>query len=668
LLATLRRSLQADPRRLVARQTRATSLKLKLTLSALMIPEQLLTLVWPPGLHQLPALKPLSPSDLDLRVRLRLKVFHHGPLLLMLILIWGFSNVDLDVVDLNYGQGQSSFLCYRPATNWLTTTLADGQEGSSSPPFPRNMTYNGQARGQSHDNEPQVHLGNGIFATPVHRGSPMATHRPGFPVTRSMGSNGGKDFRGHQAETLLSRHRTIGTREPYKPTTTLQAIPAYRPPDGPLPYRDLGEGALGRMINQERRNVSAVSQAPPISSHRDGLPGDTPGGLLPPTQLLSQECQKRGFNPIFRQTEHHRGRGKVDISCNVELRDTVIMSDKLFGSAQAARCNVAKMALAVIRAWPLSRSGNFTRRKLTGFKADLDTAVDAEAARQLHTKLEVILSGRRFVLWRHRSNASVGPRLYIPDGWTGHNITVKLNDKWSIDFREFDLKAECRGCQESGSHPHHSRDKCPHWVEVKSHRGRRHGSGNGSNANSVEVRPRSRPAIKEEAMPDAPSGKAGASVAPAAQASGDRHSELVHNIQELVGTAAMSADSQDPNVKTAFLEGVALGARLAATAPGLANIRSRSRSRSPRRQDSLSDHWGPGGDRHPLHPHTDRYTPTYRQRSPLRENMRSSNATLRDAEGAREGSSKAPTSAPRGPAQAPVHPRSFDFPRRPGVF
>ncbi|RKU43697.1 hypothetical protein DL546_001726 [Coniochaeta pulveracea] len=562
-----------------------------------------------------------------------------------------------DVVKLNYGQGGHLFHLNPQLRSSLMTNAANGQEGSSSPPFPRYMTYNGAPRDQSHDNRSQVYSGNDDFATRVQHGSFMTAQRSDLPVALPMDTSGGRDSLRHQARTLPPHLRTLDTRGQPKPTDTPQAIPSFgqsRPLDGSKSQLDRGQDRQARMTDQERRNISAHPQASPISNYGNRLSGGTRGLFVFPTQVLSSECQKRGFNPIFRLKES-RVMGKLVFNCNVELRDKVITSDELFDNAQEAKFNVANKALAAISAWPPATGANLNRHKFMGFEAVLDVNVDEATACHIHSKLYAILFPRKFTLCRHSSNANCGLLLCIPDGWNGHNITVKMDARWSINFRPFDLKAACDGCQAMGSRGAHSHDTCPMWVEV----GTRHSESGGRSTDN------------SDSLPHAPRGNTGAPEALAAQVIGDKQGELVRSIQELMGGAAMSGDSQDPHVKTAFLEGIALGARLAASAPGPVNTRSHSRSRSPQRRSSVSEHGGAGTDRYPRrsrYTHIDRYAPEYRQRSPLRTASRWRNAAPKEPEGVRDGASgasKPPESAPRGPALQYAKPWSSLFPRRP---
>lgn len=66
-----------------------------------------------------------------------------------------------------------------------------------------------------------------------------------------------------------------------------------------------------------------------------------------PMQILSGECQRRGFNPVWHEIQLPNG----SFTCNVRLRDRLIRSNKLFKNPVAAKTAVAEKAVRAIWTW-----------------------------------------------------------------------------------------------------------------------------------------------------------------------------------------------------------------------------------------------------------------------------------------------------------------------------
>lgn len=74
---------------------------------------------------------------------------------------------------------------------------------------------------------------------------------------------------------------------------------------------------------------------------------DPQRGILP-TQLLSEACQARHFNPQFITTQTAGGL----FACDVKLLQVIVKGDRLYNSEEQAKYAVANKALDVIRSWP----------------------------------------------------------------------------------------------------------------------------------------------------------------------------------------------------------------------------------------------------------------------------------------------------------------------------
>ncbi|KAK3987082.1 hypothetical protein QBC44DRAFT_383568 [Cladorrhinum sp. PSN332] len=71
---------------------------------------------------------------------------------------------------------------------------------------------------------------------------------------------------------------------------------------------------------------------------------------MPPTQLLSQECQRRHFNPEWQEAVTPDGK----YTCKVLLPKNVVVSDgKVYHDPVAAKQQAAVKALPIVRSWPI---------------------------------------------------------------------------------------------------------------------------------------------------------------------------------------------------------------------------------------------------------------------------------------------------------------------------
>jgi hypothetical protein len=338
-----------------------------------------------------------------------------------------------------------------------------------------------------------------------------------------------------------------------------------------------------------------------------------------PTLLLSLECQKRKFNPAFEVKVISERKYR----CVVTVRDLAITCTGTYDNQIAAKQDAAYKALQVVREWPLP-TALFFIGQFTGHVSDAT----------VHDKIQQVLQGRRYKLSTQRFPGMPGGYLLlqIPDqGWPtsfirldgGPNSTLT-----SVVLTALNKDTNCNLCRQTSMHPH-ARVDCPLWVlspaplVTTQHRIEPYYGGHKSDLALRPIKQETKEQNLQNCNRDA--AKYGDNTA-------DKQTQLLRGIQQVVGTAAASSESQDPKVKAAFLEGIALGARLAATAPGNPNNRDRQRTRSPGgREPRGSDYWPP---------------PSYRARSPIaprRGRQRSRDPMLWDA-----------SAEPRHPAQTPV--------------
>ncbi|KAK3902823.1 hypothetical protein C8A05DRAFT_33478 [Staphylotrichum tortipilum] len=108
---------------------------------------------------------------------------------------------------------------------------------------------------------------------------------------------------------------------------------------------------------QGHTTAARAAQGSSISSHRLPAPPPHPHPLIndpaQPTRLLSEECQRRSFNPVITTRETRSGL----FIAYVVLADHTVSTDRTFPSAYEARQAVARKALEVVRAWPIPPPG-----------------------------------------------------------------------------------------------------------------------------------------------------------------------------------------------------------------------------------------------------------------------------------------------------------------------
>ena len=310
---------------------------------------------------------------------------------------------------------------------------------------------------------------------------------------------------------------------------------------------------------------------------------------LPPTQLLSLECQKRRFNPSFKIEQE----GWHAFRCSVTMRDETVRLKGHYQNAVAAKQYVAFEALKVVQGWPIPRPHLYFIAQFNGQISD----------DMVHRKLYYVLNGRQYTLSTLRYPGTSGGflLLQIPEDEGFPTSFIRLSGGLdSVVFANIKKTDHCNLCAKNPGLTSHSRICCPLWRDSPAPGGPKHGLPQ----NPVKTEPRvyGPPAYHSTAM------------AKHAHGSLDQRDQLIRSIHEVVGTAPTSSESNDPRIKTAFLEGIALGARIAMVAPGSDTNSKRRRSRSPgAREQRGPDYWPPPG---------------YRARSPL--------ATMRDRQMSRE--------------------------------
>ncbi|KAJ9151714.1 hypothetical protein NKR19_g4702 [Coniochaeta hoffmannii] len=311
---------------------------------------------------------------------------------------------------------------------------------------------------------------------------------------------------------------------------------------------------------------------------------------LPPTQLLSLECQKRRFNPCFKieQEDSHV------YTCSVTMRDDVVRIKGHYQNAVAAKQHVAFEALKVVQAWPLPGANLYFIAQFSGQISD----------DMVHNKLYHVLHGRQYTLYTLRYPRMPGGflLLQIPEDQGYPTSFIRLSGGLdSVVFANIKKTDHCNLCPKTPGMTPHSRICCALWRESPAPGSHKHGFPQNP--------------VKTEQRSHGPPANHNTGIGKHARGYVDQRDQLIRSIQDVVGTAPTGSQSNDPRVKTAFLEGIALGARIAMAAPGPETNTNRRRSRSPgvREPRPAADYWPPPG---------------YRARSPL--------ATTRDRQMSRE--------------------------------
>ncbi|KAK6949601.1 hypothetical protein Daesc_009684 [Daldinia eschscholtzii] len=83
------------------------------------------------------------------------------------------------------------------------------------------------------------------------------------------------------------------------------------------------------------------------SEHLDNIPS-VDGKFITPAMLLSQECQKRRFNPQFKELHDGNGRFK----CSVNLKGLVVADTSTYSNPFEAKSAISKKALLEVRKLP----------------------------------------------------------------------------------------------------------------------------------------------------------------------------------------------------------------------------------------------------------------------------------------------------------------------------
>lgn len=310
-----------------------------------------------------------------------------------------------------------------------------------------------------------------------------------------------------------------------------------------------------------------------------------------PTQTLSLECQKRKFNPDF----HTEMVNQHAYRCRVKVRDITVSCTGTFDNILSAKQDAAYKALRIVREWPVPPLSNplFYIAQFSGQISD-----DA-----VHSRLRQILKGRKYTLSAQRYPGMSGGYLLlqIPQDPGFPMGIIRLDGGLeSVVFMKHKKADYCNLCAKTALKPH-ARIHCPLWQTTT-------GAYPGRMVEPTKVQRNDLPQRLVKAEPEKGRNNNTTLVKHAAD-SIDKQAQLIRSIQDVMGTSAGSGESKDPKVKAAFLEGIALGARLAATAPGnAANAeRRRTRSRTPEgpelRRLTTRDYW--------------------RNRSPMRERQRS---------------------------------------------
>ncbi|KAI1473378.1 hypothetical protein F4774DRAFT_423318 [Daldinia eschscholtzii] len=103
----------------------------------------------------------------------------------------------------------------------------------------------------------------------------------------------------------------------------------------------VSQGMPSSMLDQNG-NLRSVE-----SEHLDNIPS-VDGKFITPAMILSQECQKRRFNPQFKELHDGNGRFK----CSVNLRGLVVADTSTYNNPFEAKSAISKKALLEVRKLP----------------------------------------------------------------------------------------------------------------------------------------------------------------------------------------------------------------------------------------------------------------------------------------------------------------------------
>lgn len=410
-------------------------------------------------------------------------------------------------------------------------------------------------------------------------------------------------------------------------------------------------GLLGRQQSPKKEHYNSFSafQAElnnPLSAFQAGLkkqPRDTwstcgnphtprPTSIhsRPFAQVLSSECQKRRFNPEFLPAPA----GFELFTCDVKLRDVIIKGRRAYSSVVQAKQEVAKIALRIIRDWPIDGEPvHYGFLGLVECGAHISVEVDV-----IHDKLRELVGRQNYTLWTKGEDVRVtvtrgSPLLLQFTAMPKRDLRIHA-PAFDLLFKAISKNKTCEFCLPGADEPPHTLQKCSNWIESQAPwtRGREARSdprlaGTRTGSNSIAIsrgpeHPRTRPHHNGYTKPE-PRDETATElyrVPPVkqenkipAEKKPDQQAHLIRNIQDVMGEWVPTDEIQDPKVKAAFLEGIALGTRLATAAPGQAfRERERKRSRSPARP--APSHAGNASVTHSNHS----TYPRYRVRSPPR--------------------------------------------------
>ncbi|MDF2444744.1 MAG: hypothetical protein JWR01_2947 [Subtercola sp.] len=512
------------------------------------------------------------------------------------------------------------------------------------------MTYDEGSTDPSPCDDSQIDSKDNRCAGPHHSNQAVVPYRPP-PAQTTPGVN--KEDRGD----VYSEHRTTASDSGHHLMHRAQ--------------RDASTLSEATVVDSMDRSVRyGLGRSVPSSADMQGGQATAVGGSgyhqPQAPERLSQACQRYGFNPQL-HVHQVRGGSKPLFTGDVKIQDITVKGTKTFHSKRDARSHAAEQGLDILRRLMATSTGQAPLgRRSTGFRATFDNRVDDHVVGAVYDRLDRLLAGRAYALQQKRDSPRYELQLQVPGGWTGDDLELHMNRNWSITFRPVELLATCQVCHTHGPASIHTRAKCPLWVQCRRparsavRLGPRSWSGSQETrraGNRVRFPPRSighgnlaplatteSPPVKGEDMGDGRPTNNCLSPALPKQTYDDRAAKIVREVQNFVGPPAAIRGDQDSQSKIAFLQGLALGTRLGATAPGPFEKRRRSRSpghASSRVDPALGDDCG-GGTGNPRHRSSDCYRPAYRERSPLREKSGCADSTEISMKKADDGASKRP--------------------------
>lgn len=176
--------------------------------------------------------------------------------------------------------------------------------------------------------------------------SSEATEWPALPTT-TMAPTGGHNGPVYNPPFYANAWSTnCGTFHPGYINYPRHAVPKRLP---------AGEPNINALIPHQNGLIPLPTQLPtPWGRFDTGSTAPSPETILPntkPTQLLSLECQKRGFNPKWAEEQI----GENEYKCAVELNGALVKGSASYSTPEAAKLAVASVALGLVRRWPERR-------------------------------------------------------------------------------------------------------------------------------------------------------------------------------------------------------------------------------------------------------------------------------------------------------------------------